>query len=78
MYQKNWGAEEECYICTEGTAVHWKYYFCLGFWVFFPRSGPSSLISNSYSSRSFSLKSRIIGPFPQDSGLLGVVSTLGL
>lgn len=27
MYQKNWGAEEECYICTEGTAVHWKYYF---------------------------------------------------
>lgn len=45
---------------------------------FFSRSGPGSLISNSYSSRSVSLKSRIIGPFPQDSGLLGVVSTLGL
>lgn len=74
MYQKNWGAEEECYICTEGTAVHWKYYF----FFFFSRSGPGSLISNSYSSRSVSLKSRIIGPFPQDSGLLGVVSTLGL
>lgn len=52
----------------------WKVLLFMGNTTFFARSGPSSLISNRCFGRSISLKSRIIGPFPQDSGLLCVVS----
>lgn len=55
--------------------LHGKVLLFMGNTTFLTTSGPSSLISNRYSDRSISLKSRILGLFSQDSGLLCVVST---